>query len=72
MSWLKCYGIIVTSNGLIDCILDDFVRNNDFKINWFNSCVGCKNIEKIWKSLAGNLDGMVLRSKIMKSLVPQF
>jgi hypothetical protein len=35
------------SNGLIDFILHEFVSNNDFKINWFNSCVGCKNIEKM-------------------------
>jgi len=39
------YGLIVMGNGLIGWILDDFVRNNDFEINWFNWCVGCENIE---------------------------
>jgi hypothetical protein len=66
MSWLKCFGLIVTDNDLISLILDDFVRNNDFEINWFNWCVGCKDIEKLWNTLAGNLDSMVLRLKMLK------
>jgi hypothetical protein len=36
MSWLEYYELTVMSNGLIDWFLDDFVRNNDFEINWFN------------------------------------
>jgi hypothetical protein len=33
MSWLKYYGLIVLGNGLIDWILNNFVRTNDFEIN---------------------------------------
>ena len=47
MSWLKCYELIVMGNGLIGWFLDDFVKNNDFEINWFNWCIGCK---KLWKN----------------------
>jgi hypothetical protein len=36
MSWLKYYGLIVMSNGLIGWFLDDFVTNNDFETNLFN------------------------------------
>jgi len=51
MSWLKCFGLIVTDNNFISLILDDFVRNNDFEIDWINWCVGCKDIVKnpCWK-----------------------
>jgi hypothetical protein len=66
MSWLKCYGLIVMGNDLIGWILNDFVINNNFKINWFNWCVGCKSIEKPWNILVGNLDSMVLRLKMVK------
>ena len=65
MSWLKCYGLIVLGNGLINWILNDFIRTNDFEINWFNWCVGCKNIEGK-KTLAQSLDNMVLKLKITK------
>ena len=65
MSWLKCHGLIIMGNGFIGWILDDFVRNNDFEINWFNWCVGCENM-KLWKNLARNLNRMVLNLKMMK------
>jgi hypothetical protein len=39
MSWSKCYGLILMSNGLISWFLNDFVRNNDFEINWFKWCI---------------------------------
>ena len=60
MNLLKCYGLIVIGNDLIDWILDDFVRNNDFEINWFNWCIGCENIEIVkyhcWKSRQYDLE----------------
>jgi hypothetical protein len=46
MSWLKYYELIVMGNGLIGWLLDDFVTNNDFEIDFFNWCIGCK---KLWK-----------------------
>jgi hypothetical protein len=52
-------------NGLIDWSLDDFVKNNDFETNWFNWYARCKNTRK---TLAGNLDSMVLRLKITRFL----
>ena len=34
MLWINYYGLIII--GLIGWFLDDFVKNNDFEINWFN------------------------------------
>lgn len=67
MSWLKYYGLIVIGNDLIGCFLDDFIRNNNSESNWFNWCIGCKKYwEIVKKPLAGNLDSMILRLKMMK------
>jgi len=64
---IEVLGLIVIGNDLIGYFLDDFIRNNNSESNWFNWCIGCKKYwEIVKKPLAGNLDSMILRLKMMK------
>ena len=53
MNLLSYFGLHVMDSDLIGWIVNDLMKNNDFKVNW---CVGCKKNEKLWKTLYGNLD----------------